>query len=213
MVTCLGVVVDSELTFAAHIKRLAGRCFYQLRQLRTVRRALSTPAARTLVHAFIICRVDYCNSIFGSTCAVHLKPLQSVLNAAVHLIVKRRKYDHISDSLRDELHWLPVPYRHMTYKTCLFVYKCLHGAAPQYLRDQLTPVVSNTRHSGLRSADSRDLAYPRTKLVRSGPRSFSVAGPITWNTLSNDIRDPSLSYELFCTRLKTELFKRAYHTS
>ena len=40
-VTLLGVVVDRELTFAPHIRRLAARCFYQPRQLRTVRRTLT----------------------------------------------------------------------------------------------------------------------------------------------------------------------------
>ena len=33
---------------------------------------LTVEAARTLVHAFIISRVDYCNSVFGSTSADHL---------------------------------------------------------------------------------------------------------------------------------------------
>ena len=73
-VKCLGFTVDGEPTFAALIKCLAGRCFYQLRQLRTVRRSLSVEAGRTLVHAFVISRVDYCNSVFGSTCVTHLKP-------------------------------------------------------------------------------------------------------------------------------------------
>jgi len=36
--TCLGVLVDSQLTFPDYAKRLAGICCYQLRQLRTVRR-------------------------------------------------------------------------------------------------------------------------------------------------------------------------------
>jgi len=35
---CLGVLLDSTLTFAPHVRRLAGRCFYHLRQLRTVDR-------------------------------------------------------------------------------------------------------------------------------------------------------------------------------
>ena len=106
--TCLGVLVDDEMTFAAHIRRLTGRCFCQLRQLRTVRRALTVDAARTLVHAFIIGRVDYCNSVFGSTSAVRLRPLQLVLNAAARLIVRKQKFDRITASKRDELHWLPV---------------------------------------------------------------------------------------------------------
>ena len=59
------MLIDSDLTFAAHVRRLTGRCFYQLRQLRTIRRTLTTEAAKTLVHAFVISRVDYYNSIFG----------------------------------------------------------------------------------------------------------------------------------------------------
>ena len=123
------------MTFAAHIRRLMDRCFYQLRQLRSVRRALTVEAARTLVHAFIISHMDYCNSVFGSTSAVHLRPLQSVLNAAARLIVQKQQFDCITASIRDELHWLPVLQRYH-YKLCLFVHKCLHRSASSYLIDQ-----------------------------------------------------------------------------
>jgi len=50
-VTLLGIVVDREVTFATHIKRLAARCFYRLRQLRTIQRTLTLDAAKTLVTA------------------------------------------------------------------------------------------------------------------------------------------------------------------
>ena len=89
---------------AAHIRRLTGRCFYQLRQLRSICRTRTTEAAKPLVHALVISRVDDCNSIFGLTSAVHLRPIQPVVNAAARLIVKRQKYDHITDSPRDDLH-------------------------------------------------------------------------------------------------------------
>ena len=97
-VTCLEVFIDSELIFAAHIRRLTGRCFYQLRKLRSIRRTLTTEAAKALVHALVITCVDYCNSIFGLTSAVHLRPLQSVVNAAARLIVKIRKYGNTTTS-------------------------------------------------------------------------------------------------------------------
>ena len=35
-VTYLGVVIDSEIKFTLNIKHLAGRCFYQLSQLRSI---------------------------------------------------------------------------------------------------------------------------------------------------------------------------------
>ena len=108
-VTCLGVVIGvTQLTFADNVKKLAGSCFYQLRQLRAVRRSLTTDAATTLVHALISSRVDYCNSVLYGMCEVYLRPLQSVLNAAARLITGKRKFDRITSTIRDDLHWLPV---------------------------------------------------------------------------------------------------------
>ena len=112
-VTCLVVFIDSEPTVAAHNPTSSnwsiGQCFYQLRQLRTIRRVLSVEAAQTFLHAFVISRVYHWNSIFGFTSAV--RPSSFTVhykNAAACLIVKRRKFDRIIDSLRDELNWLPV---------------------------------------------------------------------------------------------------------
>ena len=56
-VTCLGVVFDSELKLSTHIKRLAGKSFYHLRQMRSVRRSLSVDVTKTLVGAFKTSRI------------------------------------------------------------------------------------------------------------------------------------------------------------
>jgi len=37
VVTCLGVTIDAELTFSTHVKQISARCFYQLRQLWSIR--------------------------------------------------------------------------------------------------------------------------------------------------------------------------------
>jgi len=60
---CLGVLLDSKLTFAPHVRRLSGKCFYHLQQMRTVRRSLTEDAAKTMVHAFVTSRIDYCNNV------------------------------------------------------------------------------------------------------------------------------------------------------
>ena len=129
---CPGVVFDPEMTFKTHIKRLAGKFFYQLRQLRTVRRALTLDASKAVFRAFVSSRMDYCSIVFSLVRVKHLRPLQSVLNAAARVISRRRKYDHISDVVRDQLHWLPIAER-IEYKLRSLVYKCLHQLAPQYL--------------------------------------------------------------------------------
>jgi len=105
--------------------------FFQLRQLRSVRRSLTTEATRALVQAFISCRLDYCNSVLAGVPDVHLQRLQSVQNAAAGLVSGARRHDHITPVLVS-LHWLPVRQR-IIYKTAVLVWKCLHDAAPRYL--------------------------------------------------------------------------------
>ena len=42
-----------------HVGRITRSCFYQLRQIRTIRQSLSDNATRTLIHSFVVTRVDY----------------------------------------------------------------------------------------------------------------------------------------------------------
>ena len=87
-----------------HVNNITRSCFYQLRQLRSIRRSLTMEASKTLVHSLKSRCVDYCNSIFyGATNAV-LQRLQSVLNAAARLITNTRKFDHITPVLRNQLY-------------------------------------------------------------------------------------------------------------
>ena len=132
-----------------HIRRVAASCFWQVRQLWKIRQSLSVENAKTLVHALMASRIDFCNNILYRVDAVHLRPLQSVLNAAARLVLKLRKFHcvSISSMIRNELHWLPV-HKRIVYKLCLLVFKCQHKQAPTYRRhsacqSQLSqPVVS-----------------------------------------------------------------------
>jgi len=48
--------------------------------------------------------------------------------------------------------------------------------------------------------------FRAVKLSTYGPRSFAVAGPTTWNSLPEYLRDPELSIDTFRGQLKTFLF-------
>ena len=48
---CLGVLLDSALTFGSHIHHLSGRCFYHFQQMRIVRMSLTHEAAKTMVQS------------------------------------------------------------------------------------------------------------------------------------------------------------------
>ena len=63
-VPLLGVVISAELGLEKHVSNVSATCFRHLRQLRHIRRSLSTESATTLVHAFVTSQIDYCNVVF-----------------------------------------------------------------------------------------------------------------------------------------------------
>ena len=157
------------------------------------------------VHTHFTSRADHCNTVLHCVSAASVQPLQNVLNAAVC----KRKFDHITTDVRDQLHWLPVQQR-IEYKVCVLVYECLHQAAPTYLAELCSPVSELANRGHLRSATRGDLAVPRSRTRRYGQRCFAVSGPTLWNSLPLSAHDPSLTLTQFCVRLKTVLFCRAY---
>ena len=62
-VRLLGVTVSSDLSLEKHVSGVCSICFYWLRQIRRIRRSLDTEYTKTLVHAFIASRVDYCKGV------------------------------------------------------------------------------------------------------------------------------------------------------
>src|SRR6218665_3972465 len=106
----LGVTLDSALTFSQHISNLTRSSHFQLRRLRTIRKAVSVPIFTSIVHAFVCSRIDYCNSLLIGLPKTRLSPLQTVLNAAARLIARLPRYSHISYYIKEHLHWLPNLY-------------------------------------------------------------------------------------------------------
>ena len=109
--------------------------FFWLCQLREVQRSLDNESVKTLVHAFITARVDYCNMILAGAPRSVTDRLQRLLNAAPRLVSGTCKYDRgLSQILHADWHWLDVADR-VRYKLAITVHRCLHNKAPKYLVD------------------------------------------------------------------------------
>jgi len=61
----LGSIVDSQLTLPAQVSTVCRSGYYQLQQLRLIVRSMSSDTVKTLVQAFISCRLDYCYPILS----------------------------------------------------------------------------------------------------------------------------------------------------
>ncbi|XP_030052614.1 LOW QUALITY PROTEIN: uncharacterized protein LOC115465888, partial [Microcaecilia unicolor] len=106
----LRVIFDSSLSFSAHIQQTAKTCRFFLFNISKIRPFLSEHTTRTLIHALITSRLDYCNLLLTGLPLNHLSPLQSIQNSAARLIFRQNRYTHITPLLRS-LHWLPIRFR------------------------------------------------------------------------------------------------------
>ena len=200
----LGVIMDKHLTMSDHISNIVKIAFLKIREISYYRKFLTPSATKTLIHAYVTSRLDYCNGLLYGLPKDSLNRLQRVLNTAARLVTLTRKYDSITPVLR-ELHWLPIQFR-IRYKVLLQVFKSLNGMAPQYLSEKLTL----KKNLGLRSDNKNMLKPTSARLKFYGDRAFSVAGPRLWNELPDHIR-LCHSLDTFKRSLKTHFFKEAFN--
>ena len=198
----LGVMFESTLNRSPHITAVIKSCNYHLRQLGRIRKYITAEACKRAVHALIISRLDYCNSLLIGAPGNLIEKLQRIQNRAARLVLRPPRGTVVrATSLHRELSWLPVRLR-ITFKLCVTVFKCINGLAPKYL----TVLVSkHKRDSRLRQPVNNNI-QPVQSLRKIGESSFRVAAPAVWNSLPTDLK---LSVDLLTFRksLKTYLWK------
>ena len=176
----------------AHVSNIARTCYFELRRLASICRFHTSTA--TIVSAFVLSRIDYCNSLlFCSThdVTLHLKQIQ---NYASRVILRLPNSSSITTHTKS-LHWLPVKVRSTCKIACLF-YDCHSSTAPSYVADMLHKKPSHTRNTRSRSYTMPLLNRPAHSKATLGDHSFSFASSSVRNSIPND--------------LKTYLFRSAY---
>ena len=200
----LGVIFDSELSFDTQVTKVLQSCFAQLRQLTKIKPFLSHTDLEKVIHAFIFSRLDYCNALYSGISKRNIQRLQSIQNAAARFLTGTKRSDHITPVLA-VLHWLPVSFR-IDFKILLLVFKALHGLAPAYIVDMLTPYEPDR---SLRSSGRALLHVPKTRLLTRGDRAFAARAPRLWNALPGDLRQAD-SVSSFKSLLKTHFYRLAF---
>jgi len=57
------VLIDAELTFSEHVRRITSGYFFQLRLLRHIDKHVNHQVMKQLVYAFVIGRLDYSTEV------------------------------------------------------------------------------------------------------------------------------------------------------
>jgi len=187
------------MTMQPHIRRVCKAANFSLHKIGRIRKYLDQASAERLVHAFVSSRLDMNNGILYGLPENAIAPLQRVQNTAARVICRKRRYEHITPTLK-ALHWLPVRSR-IEFKILLMCFKALNGLAPGYLASMLR---FGTSERLTRSCCSERLLPPRSR-TKFGDRSFRHAAPTLWNKLPSHIKEAQ-SVNQFKRLLKSFLF-------
>jgi len=129
----LGVFIDNDLGAATHVWQTVSCCFVILRQLCHLCRYVTDDCFHSLVVSLVHSRLDYGNFVLVGLPACLQRHLLSVLNAAARLILRIRRYDHVSGAIAT-LHWLRLP-QWVNIYVAVMVFRVLHGFTPPCLND------------------------------------------------------------------------------
>ena len=165
----------------------------------SIRRFLTSTASATLVSAFLLSRIDYCNSLlFSSTHDVtcHLQRIQNYAALVIYCLPESSNITTHPKSLQ----WVPDNVR-STYRIACLCYHCHSSTAQSYVTDMLQKKPSHTSNTRSSSYAMPLLNRPTHSKAALGDRSFSFVSSSPWISIPNDVScAPSLSTSNSCLK-------------
>ena len=159
------------------------RCTGVLSGLSHCRRALLGETLIALVQALAVSTIRYCISVYGVCGATQRARLQKLLNFGARVISGRRKYEHISDVLK-ELQWLSAE-NLWRYHSLTMLKRTLHSGQPESLRSGIV-TRGSVQGRSTRQTDSFETPVIHTE---SGRRRFLYSAVSMYNSLPRELRE------------------------
>ena len=93
--------MEAQLKSQTHITKVCGTAYSTLKNIARVKNLLTPEAAKIIIQGLLISKLDYCNGPLLEVSAHQMNKLQIAQNMCCRIIKNLRKYDHISDSMKD----------------------------------------------------------------------------------------------------------------
>ena len=182
----LGVTFDAHLSFDTHVSEVVRRCTGVLSGLCHTRHYLPRDTLVTLVQALAVSTIRYAISVYGVCGVTQTSRLQRLLNFGARVVSGRRKFDHISDVMR-ELRWLSAE-NLWRFQSVMLLKKMLATGQPEVLRASIA-CRGSVHGRGTRQADHLDTPMIRTE---AGRRRFLYSAVTMYNSLPAALRELGL---------------------
>ena len=90
----IGVVFDQTTSLDGHVKSVCKSALFHLQNIAKIREYLNVKGTKSLVHAFVTCRLDNCNSLLIGLPSFLIQKLQCIQNSAARLVTGQPKFAH-----------------------------------------------------------------------------------------------------------------------
>ena len=201
----LGIIVDNQLNWKAHIKHITNKVSKSVAILRLLRYIFPKNILKTLYQSLTYPYFNYCNLIWGTACPTNLKPLVLLQKKCICIICGADYLDH-TDPLFEITKVLKLEQIHIL-SCAKFIYNCYKLDIYTYFRARL---VLNSQIHHYNTRISSNLRAPFERL-ESGINSFFVKGINIWNELPHNIKSAN-SITYFKTNLKKWLLDKSSTT-
>ena len=178
----LGVMVDNQLNWKAHIKHISNKISKSVAILRLLRYIFPKDILKTLYLTLTYPYFNYCNLIWGTACPTNLKPLILLQKKCIRNICRAGYLDH-TDPLFESTKLMKLEQIHIL-NCAKFIFNC-------YKKDIYTQfkarLILNSQIHQYNIRISSNLRTPFERLD-SGINSFFIKGINIWNKLPHNIK-------------------------
>ena len=201
---CLGVTIDSHLTWQEHISNVHTSISRNIGILYKLKNYLSERSLVILYNSLILSHILYCNILWGNCNINRINSLLLLQKRAVRIITNSNFLSHTQ----------PIFYRLKTLKiqdihtlhTGIFMYKYSQNQLPSLFRN-IYNLNSNIHTYPTRRSSDYHLENPKIILAQ---KSIRHNGPDIWNTLPTHLRQCSSLFS-FKALFKKELLSKYQH--
>ena len=179
-VKLLGIEIDYQLNFDAHVSSICRKASQQLNVLKRLSSFLDRLSKLTIFHTFILSNFNFCPLAWHFCTEKNSKKLEKVQERALRFV-----YEDYDSTYEDLLQKARVPslqirrIRTMAIET----FKIVNKIAPVCLQNLV-----NVKSSKYSFRYSNILEVPQVKSTRYGKKSFGFAAATLWNSLPNHFR-------------------------
>ena len=169
----LGVTVDSDLSWKAHIAKIRQKAFAALASIRRASHFLPSKTCKTMYNSTVLPHLDYCSTVWHSCRSTLSQSIERIQNYAMQTILKKPLRTP-SAPLRERLNWTTLHQRR--HKFMLYqVHRCVTKQAPPYLAKKFKK--NSTFYSHTHGAEKLHLSRPSSEYYR---QSFEFQGALNY---------------------------------